>query len=326
MGIAWQSARWLCWLNANGLKMGRTLTLGRMNLYMSPEEFGELARRCGLPGPEVERHFTPFPQYAEPLFSALGATEVLSMDASNFESASIVHDLNEPVPAELHKAFDVVYDGGTLEHVFNFPEAFRSAMQMVKVGGSLLIHQAMNNMSGHGLYCFSPELFFRALSPENGFKVLNLHIFERYPRSAWYRVRDPAEAGRRALLVNWGLETEVLVHAVRTDDVPIFRRWPQQSDYSAQWAGGSDASVAADSKQVRLGLRSGLIGSTLGKVLGPLRDHALRGPRLGRIGKRWLNYRNYRIDNQPDVYVKDDPFHGGGPPVMAASTTPAATE
>ena len=46
------------------------------------------------------------------------------MDASAFEGANFVHDLNNPIPEELHCKYDAVVDGGTLEHVFNVPVAF----------------------------------------------------------------------------------------------------------------------------------------------------------------------------------------------------------
>ena len=61
--------------------------------------------------------------------------------------------------------FDVVYDGGTLEHVFNFPVALRNAMELLRPGGRLFtIHTCANNLCGHGFYQFSRELFYRTLS------------------------------------------------------------------------------------------------------------------------------------------------------------------
>jgi len=59
-----------------------------------------------------------------------------------------------------------VIDGGTLEHVFNFPVAIKNAMQMVRAGGRLSLSPPANNYFGHGFYQFSPELFYRVLSAE----------------------------------------------------------------------------------------------------------------------------------------------------------------
>src|SRR5437763_3852117 len=56
------------------------------------------------------------------LFRALGFTSVESLDASDYEGADIVWDLNKAVPDSLKAKYDVVFDGGTSEHVFNFPQ------------------------------------------------------------------------------------------------------------------------------------------------------------------------------------------------------------
>jgi hypothetical protein len=55
-------------------------------------------------------------QFAEDILAPLGF-EVSSVDASDYEGATIVHDLNIPIPRELVEQFDIVWDGGTLEHV-----------------------------------------------------------------------------------------------------------------------------------------------------------------------------------------------------------------
>jgi hypothetical protein len=139
-------------------------------------------------------------------------------------------------------------DGGLLEHVFNFPTAIRSCMQMTKLGGHLVLGTTANNFLGHGFYQFSPELFFRMLSPENGFEVvrmlaqeneihcttaLGLPVLAEYagPR---YEVADPARIGERAEL-RTRRPTCLFILAKRTQIVPIFRTFPKQSDYAALW-------------------------------------------------------------------------------------------
>ena len=108
--------------------------------------------------------------YAEEFLKRLGAKETISIDASAYEGASLVHDMNLPIGDDLKRRFSVVIDGGTLEHVFNFPVAIKNCMQMVDVGGHFFVHTMANNFMGHGFYQFSPELFYRVFSPENGFR------------------------------------------------------------------------------------------------------------------------------------------------------------
>ena len=89
-----------------------------------------------------------------------------------------LHDLSKPVPAELIESFDTVLDGGSLEPVFDLRQALENYMTMLREGGHLFICSPANNMSGHGLIQFSPELFWRVLSPSNGFEVLDMAMIE----------------------------------------------------------------------------------------------------------------------------------------------------
>jgi hypothetical protein len=95
-----------------------------------------------------------------------------------------------------------------------------------------------NNFMGHGFYQFSPELFYRVFSPENGFRMHRAVMFEsRIGRPRWYEAADPRQLGERVELIN-GRQTYLLVHAERIADVPIFASPPQQTDYSALWQQG----------------------------------------------------------------------------------------
>lgn len=224
MGLDYNATRFLATAD---VPLGRTVTLGRQSLAVSSKDL----RRLNLPSrPDG---------YADDALRALGATELLSMDASDFEGAEIVHDLNDGVPADHVAAFDTVIDGGTLEHVFNFPAALCTAMSMVKVGGRLFIINVMNCGCGHGFYQFSPELFYAALSEANGFRVERYYAHE-WQKRRWYSVARPADVGMRVEITR-GRPTLAMVQAVRVADVPIFEQAPQQSDYLREWEAGDAA-------------------------------------------------------------------------------------
>jgi SAM-dependent methyltransferase len=141
----------------------------------------------------------------------------------------------------MESAWDVVIDGGTLEHVFNFPVAIANCMRLLKTGGSLFIFSMANNHCGHGFYQFSPELFFRIFRAENGFELKSA-ILVRHPfpgaelggSQDCFQVTDPAILRRRTSLVTRS-PLGIMVHAVKTAHVPPFRVSPQQSDYAAEW-------------------------------------------------------------------------------------------
>ncbi len=220
-----------------GVSFGRSLMLGHQGLGLSRSEYDRFQQ---LSGAVAE---TPMPAYADGLFRSLGATQVDVMDFSDYEGANLLHDLNQPVPEVHRAAFDVVVDGGTLEHVFNFPVAIRNCMEMVRPGGRFFSATIPNNWCGHGFYQFSPELFFRVLAPENGFRVEGMYLAE-LDASRWWSIRDPAEARSRVELVN-NRPVFLLVQAVRESIVPIFSKTPQQSDYVAAWTGGQGGGAGA---------------------------------------------------------------------------------
>jgi len=94
------------------------------------------------------------------LFSALGFNELDSIDYNDFEKCTVMHDLNLDIPKELHNRYDLIYDGGTSEHIFNFPKVLENYYNMLKVGGRIIHALPSSNYVDHGFYMFSPTLFF----------------------------------------------------------------------------------------------------------------------------------------------------------------------
>jgi hypothetical protein len=183
------------------------------------------------------------------------------MDISDYEQATIVHDLNFPTPANLHEKFDVVIDGGTLEHVFHVPVAMENCMKITKTGGHIVIITNTNNLVGHGFYQFSPELFYRIFSSENGFEVKRMVALEdTFGRSSlfgvkydfpiqgpWYEVHDPDKVRKRNILITRE-PVVLLMLAKKIANVPIFKTVPRQSEY-----GADDQSVLNPTNQSRFG-------------------------------------------------------------------------
>ena len=232
MGLDINAVQFLIDARRRGAEFGDVLTLGRQDLNVYPAKMAEVLESHGFPAAAFKGDDKAL--YSEPCFQSLGAKGVSSMDASGFEGAGFIHDLNEPIGGELKERFDLVYDGGTLEHVFHFPMAMRNCMEMVKPGGHLFIHTITNNWCGHGFYQFSPELFFRALSPDNGFEVTRMVLHRVGPYGRWYEVSDPNAIRSRVELLTF-TPVMLLIQAKRVKSVPIFARAPQQSDYTLRW-------------------------------------------------------------------------------------------
>lgn len=234
------------------VRFDATLTIGRQSLYLSSAEARALTKEFGL-----TQTLPIGDPYADAFFrAAFGVENINSIDVSSYEGATLLHDLNRPVPVEWDECADVVIDGGALEHVFNFPTALASCMRMVRTGGHLVIFAVANNNCGHGFYQFSPELFFRALASEHGFEITRMialpHLFagaELGGNGRWHEVTDPASVRERVVVMGArGLALLVLARKLR--HVVPFESAPQQSDYSVMWntasARGPSPSVPPD--------------------------------------------------------------------------------
>jgi len=242
MGIDINGARFLLDAARNGVIFDKTAMLGRQEMHLGIRQLEEVFRRFSLPlsvgeaDAIIENGGGRNKGYAESFLKKCGATSVTSFDNSDFEGATVVHDMNRDIPDEYHAGFDCVLDSGTLEHVFNIPVALRNCLSMVKPGGHFLSITICNNFMGHGFYQFSPELFYGVLSAKNGYAVERMFIFESRPDARWYRVADPKKIGGRVELIN-SVMTYLLVQARRVSDTGLSDITPQQSDYTVMWDG-----------------------------------------------------------------------------------------
>lgn len=269
MGMTLQSCRFLVEALKDGDIPRRVLTLGRQSLWVSPER---LVGLLGAVFPRVDdptrqqwgEALAPAGHRLETFLRLLGAKTVEAVDASGYEGAELIHDFNHPLPAVWEQRYDWVLDGGTLEHVFNFPVALANCMRLVRENGRLFLFTPANNYCGHGFYQFSPELFFRVFRPENGFELERLEAvvdtagFSRvlgvkyaFPITGRrYAVTDPDQVGERVLLVN-RLPTLLFVQARRVRAVEPLCQPPQQSDYVRQWATGAPPQPLAQTPRGR---------------------------------------------------------------------------
>lgn len=206
---------------------GDTVTLGRQAVLVIKPILEELLG--------TKRSYAP-QLYCEELLTAyFGATRVDSMDKSAYEKATHIHDLNEPLPAHLYQKYDTVLDMGTLEHIYNAPQAFKNCSQFCKPGGQILHVLPANNFCGHGLWQFSPELFFSLYCQSNGYSDTEVFIADLTNTAKWYQVKEPT-AGKR---VNVWSSTPLYV-LVRTvlSTTDFSHSDVQQMHYVHEWGKG----------------------------------------------------------------------------------------
>lgn len=260
MGICFNDAQMMWNARCAGASFENVLTIGRQNLTLHPDEVAYFRSRFAVLFPDA----APLPAYEfydyadDFIRDCLGAVSVSAMDYSAYEGADIIHDLNKPVQSALANRFDAVIDGGSLEHVFNFPIAIASIMSMLRIGGRLFMTTPANNLCGHGMYQFSPELMFRIFAAENGFEIVHLRLVEAHFPSVEltrnrrvYEVRDPAEAKSRVGFMS-KRPVMMMVEARKLAAVPLFVQSPLQSDYVNTWGADPETKRVDRSSAVAL--------------------------------------------------------------------------
>ncbi|MEQ9041209.1 MAG: hypothetical protein RIE24_23005 [Silicimonas sp.] len=176
--------------------------------------------------------------FSETLFRKLGFGEIETMDFSPYEGAGVIHDLNDAAPKPLEKKFDFIFDGGTIEHVFNVPVALASMFRMLKVGGRFVSANGLNGWHGHGMYQFNPELVWSFWRRNCGCEVHDCRGMQKTPRGNGVQIQfpDPAEQGARLRLGRLVPDGRVyLYYEVERLKTSALQGRVLQSDYELSW-------------------------------------------------------------------------------------------
>jgi SAM-dependent methyltransferase len=271
MGIDAHGFRFLEYvLRANG-PMKATLTVGHQALDVPEREVRDYlgmtaSRKCA-----VSRYIDDL------LVEEFGATSVASVDASSYESATYVRDLNLELEPTFPK-FDTIIDAGTLEHVFDVRTGFGNINRCCKVGGQILHILPANNFVGHGFYQFSPEFFYSLYSEARGFEDTEVYLADLGRLNAWWKVVPPTGVSRSTAMCS--RETYTLVRTRKVAE-PAGTRPVQQSDYVTKWGSHEESSVEHSSlRRTFLGKLSNLLpGPTRAMLVSPLTPRLVQARR-----------------------------------------------
>lgn len=136
---------------------GRVVSLSRVSIYSSATALKRYLEASGFQA-WVDRVKWEGNLTTRELFLGFGFDHYDDIDFTSDEGCTIVHDMNRPVPAELHGQYDLAVEMGTLEHIFDIRTAFESIVRMLKVGG-VAFHLSPVDWFNHGFYNFSFTLF-----------------------------------------------------------------------------------------------------------------------------------------------------------------------
>lgn len=225
------------------------ITFGRLQVFLHKNEIKHL-EKIFFDDPTALRYLRGYCWGAncEELFASLFKCAIVdSLDISGYQGATIIHDLQHPISNELYGKYDLVVDGGTLEHIFNFPVAMSNALRLARVGGIVYSNTPSNNLSGHGFYQFSPELMYRVMSHNNGMTIILNRIgiapFPSTEKTSFHPVYDvvnPDAVKSRVGLLS-SRPVYMMIMARKTHDAEPFAQPVLQSDYVRIWDKIGDA-------------------------------------------------------------------------------------
>lgn len=234
MGIDLHTFRFVSGL-ARQRPLGRVLTIGRQGVDFDPALAG---------GPPAGADAA----YCEWAFAALGAEAVESVDVSDYEHATYVADLGQPV--RLPAQFDLVIDAGSLEHVFDVVTAFRNVIGFTAENGRIVHVLPVNNLSGHGFWQFSSDLIYALYSEQNGFADTRVYYASSLNPDEWRLVPEP-RPGTRTELVS--IEPVILL-SVTTKMRDVDALQVMQPFYAQAWDQHDAARVASAPRPARKAL------------------------------------------------------------------------
>ncbi len=240
MGLNASALGLMALARAEGADFGRVVTIGRQQLTIGQGELEDFFQKRGRSDIAGRVAAETSDGYCETVIrSAFGAEVVHSIDASNYENASRVHDMNQPI--EPGQRYSVVLDFGTLEHVMNVPAAFDNVAKLCAEGGRIMHMLPSNNCSGHGFYQFSPEFFFQIYSQARGFAGTRVFAVPMGSPEVWYEVRAPHTIKARVNIASRD-ELYLLVLTQKVGEPTPLAQCPvQQSDYVHLWAADTTA-------------------------------------------------------------------------------------
>jgi len=136
---------------------GRVLMIGRQNTAMTPDEAKHMVTRNGIPllteHFEVDRDTRHSTRRDGDMitdrsfFAAFSDCKVEAIDVSDYEGAEIVHDMSVPIPGHLKGQFDFIYDGSSLDNIFNTATAMQNINDLLKPGGRCVLFNWSNSVA-----------------------------------------------------------------------------------------------------------------------------------------------------------------------------------
>jgi hypothetical protein len=180
---------------SNGIMLGRQ----KMHFRPPPWKPRLIRELAGLDIVATEDDLFQEDGFCETYLETIGWPKLESLDFSDIEGAEYIHDLSLPIRKKsLKDKFELIYDGGTTEHVFDIATAFRNVDAMLKEGGIFVSCVGTDGWFGHGFYQVGPDIPWCFWSASMGYSVLGCWTMTRKGSEPPRAIEDPTNMSRGA--------------------------------------------------------------------------------------------------------------------------------
>ena len=133
---------------------GTVVCLGRNSVSYTADKMDALLKQMGVPKRPDHTYKTDSETMGkgggritqESFFASFCDAKVISLDVNNYEGAEIVCDIQDRLPWRWRRSADFVYDGGSLDNIFDVATTLKNLSRLIKPGGRFL---ASNNGGPH---------------------------------------------------------------------------------------------------------------------------------------------------------------------------------
>jgi len=115
---------------------GNLLTLGRQTILCSPEELSSKLQKFHInwdsstasTDKETTQAKSINDSYIDDrsFFSSFGSSKLSVLDVTDYEGATIIHDMSVPVPNEYQNRYEFIFNGSILDNMFDPAQAMRN--------------------------------------------------------------------------------------------------------------------------------------------------------------------------------------------------------
>lgn len=126
----------------------------------------------------------------ETFFELFCKAKVESLDVSPYENASIIHDMNKPIPKKFHGIADFIFEGSSIDNIFNPAQAMMNIDLMLKPGGRLFMVNAGNIVPGDTFVALGEE-WYEGFLKQNGYTSISVETwtYGKVDDDVWFRGR-----------------------------------------------------------------------------------------------------------------------------------------